>query len=174
MDDLDRLMELCPPPPSVTTPEGGARAFIVPDDYARLIATYGLGCFDEFLWLFAEGAGAPHLDLAEQTRLMREILQRKKNPQFHAVLEESGVSAADLIQWATTSGADSFFWLPAGSPETWKTIVVEAGVLSFSVVDRTATSILLGLLDGTLRMPELADDFPSDEIGFEPWLPGGR
>ncbi|MEV0152206.1 hypothetical protein AB0H57_00485 [Micromonospora sp. NPDC050686] len=140
----------------------------LPDDYVRLVATYGQGCFDDFLWVLSEGSGNPHLDLAEQTRTMREILGRKQNPGLHATLADHGVSATELIQWATTDGADSLLWLPVGPPGSWQTIVVEAGALSFSVLDQSTTAILFDLLRGALRLPQFPDDFPGDEPRFVP------
>jgi hypothetical protein len=71
-----------------------------------------------------------------------------------------------LIQWGGTDNADSLFWIPAGEPDRWSTLIVEAGQLSHLVVPGTVPDLLLGLLTGTLECPVFPEDFPSPSPEF--------
>src|SRR4051794_30299381 len=171
MDELDLLKRLCPPlvtPRTDTWRGNGPQRWAIPKDYAQLLESYGPGCFDDFLWIYGEGASNVHMDLRVNSEAMREIVQGKQNPGLHELLRSNAVAATDLIQWAGTDNADSFFWLTAGPPEQWKTLAVEAGFLTFTALPLHATSVIVNLLNGTLRLDFMPDDFPSPGAQFSP------
>jgi hypothetical protein len=101
---------------------------------------------------------------------MRQILLPKKNPAFHKVLEEYGGSAGEIVQWAGTDNADSLLWITGGEPDQWPTLAVEAGAVSFFVITKNATTILSELMDGSLRIEFMPDDFPSAGAGFSRFM----
>ncbi|MBC2908242.1 hypothetical protein [Streptomyces cupreus] len=130
--------------------------------------TYGAGCFDEFLWIFAQGASNGHLDIAEQTGQMRSLLRGKVVPGLGPVLEEYRAESGDLVQWGVTDNADLLAWIPAGDPDHWPTVIIQAGRLGAVVTARSSADTVLGLLTGALRVPFFPDDFPSERPSFSP------
>jgi hypothetical protein len=163
VEDLDRLTMLCPPGPVM----GLARSStLVPPSHRRLTDAYGTGCFDEFLWIYADGAANRNLDIAARTESTRSILRDKEIPEIREVLISYGLLPEDLVQWGGTDNADSLLWLPVGEPDDWPTIIVEAGQLSFVVVSGTSTTIVLSLLTRALVASPFPEDFPSDKPQF--------
>jgi hypothetical protein len=159
IDDLARLVALCPP----ARPLGLAESSMcIPPSHRALTDTYGTGCFDEFLWIYADGAENRHLDIASQTESVRSILREKKMPEIRTVLQTYGMTPEDLVQWGGTDNGDSLLWLPVGEPDQWPTIVIEAGQLSFTLLSGTSTAILLALLTRTATADAFPEDFPSD------------
>lgn len=166
MDDLARLVALCRPPEQVV---GLAKpSSVVPPSHRALTGTYGTGCFDEFLWIYADGAENHHLDIASRTESARSLLGGKSIPEIRAALHTFGVTPADLVQWGGTDNGDSLLWLPVGEPDQWPTIVVEAGQLSFTVLSGTSTAVLVGLLTRAATAEPFPEDFPSDFPDFSP------
>ncbi|MFB7652135.1 MULTISPECIES: hypothetical protein [unclassified Streptomyces] len=168
-EDLTRLKVLCPPP-SRPEPvrevqrEPGAQD--IPVSHRALITTYGIGCFDEFLWIFAQGAPNVHLDIAERTHQMRSTFQGKALRELSHVLDEYLAGPDDLIQWGATDSADVLAWIARGSPDAWPTVIIQAGQLKAVVSVGSSTSTVLDLLRGSLRIPFFPDDFPDRRPEF--------
>ncbi|MGW1216393.1 hypothetical protein ACWD5F_42860 [Streptomyces sp. NPDC002499] len=156
-EDLRRLTVLCPPP---------RKAGALPADHRELIDTYGTGCFDEFLWVFADGAANANLDVRNQTEKLRSIFQGKSLGPLRSVLEEHRAGPEDLIQWGVTDNADVLAWIAVGEPDTWPTVIVQAGQLGAVVSPEGSTTTLLRLLTGSLRVPFFPEDFPSGHPEF--------
>ncbi|MGW0596199.1 hypothetical protein ACWD11_03540 [Streptomyces sp. NPDC002776] len=129
-----------------------------------MTSTYGAGCFDEFLWIFAQSASNGYLDIAEQTGRMRALLQDRPLPVLDAYRAEPG----DLVQWGVTDNADLLAWIPEGDPEHWPTVIIQAGRLGAVVSARSSADLVLALLGGALRVPFFPDDFPSERPSFSP------
>lgn len=168
-DDINSLTALCPPPDEPTGPDAvrPVRAgAVVPRGHRELNGVYGVGCFDEFLWIYGCGAENERLDIGERSREMQDILRGKEITALRASLSEYGVGPEDLVQWGTTDNGDSLLWIPAGDPEQWPTVLIAAGQLSFVTSQRTSAGVLLDLLTGALRVSFFPEDFPSENPEF--------
>lgn len=123
---IDALVRLCLPPavapPAVDWAETErALGLPLPEDYKRLVETYGSGVFDETVWLLAPDAGRPDHDLLAQRRERDEILESlweigEERPEE---LEEPGTV---VVPWAYEEGSGAFlYWLvrPGSHPDTW-------------------------------------------------------
>ncbi|NGO48280.1 Tim17/Tim22/Tim23/Pmp24 domain-containing protein [Streptomyces ureilyticus] len=168
-DELLNLTVLCLPPSNLgpsrrERPERTVRR--IPGNHDDLIAAYGTGCFDEFLWIFANGAKNANLDISENTRTMQSILRGKEVPVLCEALSRHHASPEELIQWGITDNGDSMLWLPVGDAESWPTVVIQAGQLDFVISEKSSTGVVLGLLAGALRISFFPDDFPSDHPEF--------
>ncbi|MGP4046757.1 hypothetical protein [Streptomyces sp. 2A115] len=123
---------------------------------------YGAGCSDEFLWIFADSPENEYLDIDAATAQTRSALRHKHIPELRDALREFGSPPERLIQWGVTDNADVLLWVPAGDPEGWPTVVLQAGQLGFVVARRSSTGLVLDLLTGALRVPFFPEeDFPS-------------
>ncbi|WP_405731934.1 hypothetical protein OG607_34565 [Streptomyces sp. NBC_01537] len=129
---------------------------------------YGAGSFDDFLLVYALHFPNRHLDIDQNTRASAAFMAPKSVPALRRVLAEFGVLPENLVQWGGTDNADSFYWVPAGPPEDWPTIVVEAGQLDFMVLFKRSSEVVLQLLEGVLKCPFFPDDFPTARPEFIP------
>lgn len=173
MPELDSLRQLCPPP---AVPAGGTGPLRgpgrrMPEGHCELLSTYGVGSFDEFLWLYGDGVSNPHLDIWARSESTRSVLDGKPVPEVREALSPYGLTVRDLVQWGGTDNGDGLLWIPAGEPETWPTLILEARQRSLLVADKTSTSILFELLSGKLRTSAFPEDFPSSHPRFQPCTP---
>lgn len=162
-ETLSRLAILCSPPyrPDLAgATESGFGAVPVPTSHVRLIVTYGTGCFDEFLWVFAVGAPNAHLDIVERTRLMRAAFRGKVLHDLAHVPDDYRIVPDELVQWGGTDNADILAWVPKGEPDDWPTVIIQTGQLKAVFSSGSSTATVLGLLDGSLRVPFFPSDFP--------------
>ncbi|MGW7277361.1 hypothetical protein ACWGIV_03410 [Streptomyces sp. NPDC054844] len=168
-EDLTRLKQLCPPPPHpepVREMQRELGSQNIPANHRALITAYGIGCFDEFLWIFAQDAPNVQLDIAERTHQMHSDFQGKALREVGRVLDECLAGPDDLIQWGATDNADVLAWIAKGSPDAWPTVIIQAGQLRAVVSAGSSTSTVLDLLRGALRIPFFPDDFPDRRPEF--------
>ncbi|WP_413757469.1 hypothetical protein [Streptomyces sp. MMBL 11-3] len=171
MAELSALMSICPPPPDPPPLRTGRSASVgvrTPDGHSEMVKVYGTGCFDEFLWIFAEGAERENLDIAFRTAEAREIFRGKKMPLLREALSGLGCTPEELIQWGVTDNGDSLLWIPVGNPDDWSTVVLQAGQLDFSIFSKSSTGLIFDLLSGSLRLRIFPEDFPSPHPEFSP------
>ncbi|MGW0821527.1 hypothetical protein [Streptomyces sp. NPDC002845] len=138
----------------------------IPASYRELIRTYGTGCFDEFLWIFADGAPNSNLDIVDRTDQMRSIFRGKELSRLRGMLDKYHVSPEDLVQWGVTDNADVLAWITDGDPDSWPTVIIQAGQLDATVSPGSSTTTLLRLLTGSLHVPFFPHDFPSRHPEF--------
>ncbi|WP_151482638.1 hypothetical protein [Streptomyces albicerus] len=179
-DELLSLTSFCPPEAEAPArrdrgPRGVGRA-PVPESHLRLSHAYGAGCFDEFLWVFAGSSENEYLDIEAATAQTQSVLRSKQIPEVRYALREFEMVPERLIQWGVTDNADVLLWIPAGDPEDWPTVVLQAGQLDFVVARRSSTGLVLDLMTRALRIPFFPDDFPSSRPRFsaKPWGGGDR
>ncbi|MBW3362109.1 SMI1/KNR4 family protein [Streptomyces microflavus] len=168
MTDLKRLTSICPPPVrdarrDVSLQDGRGE---LPSNHRHLIETYGVGCFDEFLWIHGDSDENPHLDLWTQTGVARSILAEQAASPLRAQLATLGVTPESLVKWGTTDNGDWLLWVPTGRPDSWPTIILEVRQRDLLLVSRTSTGVILDLLTGQLTTPIFPEDFPSDHPDF--------
>lgn len=166
IEDLHRLIALCPSPPVPARPAAEAGRYAVPESHRELVGAYGVGCFDEFLWIYGSGAHNPHLDIDTATDGARAVLHDKRVPGIRNALKAYGLGPGDLVQWGGTDNGDTLLWVPAGPPEAWPTIAVAARQFDFAVLERSSTGIVLDVLTGAARIGFFPDDFPSSHPQF--------
>jgi hypothetical protein len=174
MRSVERLLAVCSPPeveereiPYVSD-RRNVTSITFPPSYLGLLSRYGPGRFDDFIAIFAPGCTNMYLDLLYWTRVSSEMLAGKEMPHIREALRPFGVDPGDLIQWAGTDNADSFFWVPSGEPDGWPTLIVEAGQLDFTIIRDDAPGTLHSLLVGDVRCRFFPDDFPDDSPEFVP------
>lgn len=165
------LTSLCPPPAD-SSPSGVGRSdpmnVGIPDGHRELVLTYGVGCFDEFLWIFSVDAENENLNIGSRTAVARDMLHGKEITALREALAEYQSAPEDLIQWGVTDSGDSLLWVPVGDSEGWPTVVLQAGQLDFAISPRSSTGLILDLLSGVFRVKFFPEDFPSPHPEFSP------
>ncbi|GAB2929727.1 hypothetical protein [Streptomyces mayteni] len=167
--DLPDLTTLCPPPATPVRPVLSGEQTVrptIPESHRALVDTYGVGCFDEFLWIYGLGAENPHQDIVAATDSMRAILRGMRIAEIREALRVYGLGPDELVQWGGTDNGDALLWVPVGDPGAWPTLIIETGQLDFALLEGSSTRIILDLLTGALRVRCFPEDFPSDEPEF--------
>lgn len=173
MTALDELTALVPPPGTVIpgrAPEVWAGGPL-PPDYVELVATYGCGVFDDFLWLLVPGMANRYLDLDHQTRGQVDALVSVRDggeDMPYDIDSDNG----HIVVWAMTDNGDAVCWRrdPGQAPADWTVVVNEGRGPEWNAFDGTATEFLLALLSGIpgLDRTVFPHDFPSDSPTFRP------
>ncbi|MEU9701688.1 hypothetical protein [Streptomyces sp. NPDC047981] len=158
MTELEALVRLCPPPaetPPVVDWASAERALGVtlPQDYKRLVETYGDGVFDETVWLLVPDSAYDDCDLHAQTAERDEILadlwgMGEERP---AALLEPGVR---VLPWAFEEGTGAFlYWLvrPGRHPDEWTVLYNEGRGPLWEHHDTGCVAFLRAVLTGTAR-----------------------
>jgi hypothetical protein len=167
MKDLELLMAACPPPDRVRSSGPGEKLVgtdRIPLDHRRLIGAYGVGCFDDFLWIYEEGAVNPFLDINLRTESARSGLSAPARGDFGDFLSSLSVTVDDLIQWGGTDNGDMLLWVPVGA--TWPVLAVGHRPLQYLMLPISSTRFIHDLLTRKLVTSIFPPDFPSDEVSF--------
>ncbi|MFF5055894.1 hypothetical protein ACFY1S_22200 [Micromonospora sp. NPDC000663] len=170
MHRLPELLVLCPPPTAVDRSHRAtvAEGVELPSSHRQMLAVYGAGCFDEFLWIYGEGVEREALSIEENTRAARSILSRGLPESLAEHLSGLDITPDQLVQWGGTDNGDLLLWIPTGPVDEWPTLVLEAGRLRFSIVSLESPSMIFELLTKSLKIPIFPPDFPSTNPQFSP------
>ena len=149
----------------------------IPTDYKNFVSQYGVGCIDEFLWVFNPFTRNEHLNLVRQMKVklealqvIREDLNRLRNEYHRAVLysipyplypEKDG-----LVPWAGTDNGDVMYLRFASGSLSGPVIVGDSGGEEWAEFDGSVTAFLTSLLSRRFRIDFFPDDFPSEEPVF--------
>jgi hypothetical protein len=135
----------------------------LPKDYQHLVDTYGLGCFDDFLWLLHPAALSPHLNLGRQIAIRRKALEEGQLPGEQPTPDE-------VIPWAYTDNGDVCYWkvIPVSDPNKWTILVNESRGPRWEEFEGSTTDWLAAVLSGRHRIRSFPSDFPSDHPHFRP------
>ncbi|MFD9302156.1 SMI1/KNR4 family protein [Streptomyces sp. NPDC060048] len=123
--DCDRLVQLVAPPAAPVDAHGdwalvetviGTR---LPDDYKRLVETYGWGEFCDFLYLRTPFGTSKHNGIEWQSAHSTESPEQDRERYPYPLHPAPGA----LLIWGTTMDADRMCWLTDGAPEKWPVVV---------------------------------------------------
>jgi hypothetical protein len=170
-DSLRDLLALCPPPSgglvgtslALVEEDLGCR---LPEDYHDLMAAYGPGCFDEFLWVFGCHPENRNLDIRNRTEKARRVFSRSASVNLNLLLTNHGATRQDVVSWGGTDNGDLCIWIAVGSPSQWPVVVVDAREDSYLMHRKTVSEFLLAILRGEIRSEIFPGDFPSETPEF--------
>ncbi|MBE2319373.1 hypothetical protein DVA67_025580 [Solirubrobacter sp. CPCC 204708] len=158
---LDRLKQhvapAASPVPSDVVIDTDGRTLALPPDYAELMAVYGPGAFDGYVFLLSVDNPRRLYDMVASTRESAEQMaghrERLANdwPPYPLWPAEGA-----LVKWATIANEHDLFWLTKGEPSHWPVVVLREDEQLHELVAMTATEFLVRLIEG----PE-----PSDLVG---------
>jgi SMI1-KNR4 cell-wall len=167
-DAVEELAKLVPPPPiPVEAPIDWPRAeqstgLRFPRDYRDLMDTYGVGCFDEFIWLLHPSLPDSYLELGRRMEVFREALRESQGT------EPDQPNPEELIPWAFTENGDVCYWIsvPRSEPDEWMVAVNESRGPAWDHFDKGAGNWLVSVLSGRRRLLIFPYDFPSQRPQF--------
>ena len=166
-DRLEHLVKLVPPPATTagsidwTAVEGGLGVRL-PNDYKLLIRTYGVGKFDDFIWVLHPTTPNNNLRLESQIQRCRWALKEVRG---------SFASPSEVTPWAITDNGDVCYWLNRGlsvDPDGWQIAVNESRGPDWEVADLSTTAWLEAVLSRRLTIRLFPADFPSTSPRFQP------
>lgn len=171
MDALKALIQIIPTP---TPPSYDGREsdwpviesileLRLPEDFKKLVAVYGTGCFLQFLYPLSPFAPFnTSLNLLSGATKQRLVAYRsgqdefpQYTPTFPTYPHESG-----LFPWGITVNGDTLFWLREGQPENWPTVVCDSKFTKeySERFDMTATEFLYRLFSGKIEPKAFPED----------------
>ncbi|MFD5413022.1 SMI1/KNR4 family protein [Streptomyces nojiriensis] len=125
MTGYDTLARLVTPPTVPVDARGdwtaveNAAGVRLPDDYKRLVGTYGWGEFCDFLYLRTPFGASEHNGIAWQ----RTYPPGSPDPDRERYPYPLHPAPGGLLIWGTTMDADRLCWLTGGEPEEWPVVV---------------------------------------------------
>jgi len=164
-DAFDRLLQLIPAPMSGSVPivwisVERRLGLSLPSDYKRIVETYGLGVFDDFIWILHPTTPNSNLRLDKQIERARWAL---------AEVSDTFARPNELTAWAITENGDTCYWLNrdhSDDPDHWQIAVNESRGPEWEVFDLSTSGWLEAVLSGRLRTPLFPEDFPSASPTF--------
>lgn len=140
----------------VMQPVGGA-----PAGFREFIAASGATCIGGFLWVLSPFADNPHLNLIQQTQLLRESLHELAAA-HDAFCPPRFIDADSLVCCGITDNGDHLCWLPKPDGGHFYIFLESRAPEFFEVNDVPDFQHLLAdLLSRRLRCPHWPDSFPS-------------
>jgi hypothetical protein len=137
--------------------------FRLPGDYRLLVDRYGVGAFDDFMWLLHRTTSTPHLRLDKQIKDSRGGLE---------YVNETFARPSELIALAITDNGDICYWLSRGrpgEPDSWPIAVNESRGSEWEQSDFSTIAWLEAVLSGRLKLRIFPEDFPSEKPTFKAW-----
>ena len=168
---IEALVALVPPPEQVPPRRQlseQAPAGRLPADFWSLVESYGVGSFDDFVWVLVPDAVNPHLNYdsrsTELLNALREVQRLGEEVPFDLTPGHE-----EILPWAFTDNGDVFYWITRDSdPARWTVAVNESRSDEWEEVQASCTDALVLLLSARQRVTFFPDDFPSREPRFVP------
>ncbi|MEQ4618504.1 MAG: SMI1/KNR4 family protein [Corticimicrobacter sp.] len=139
-----------------------------PDDYVAFIRSYGTGRIADFIAIFNPFTANEDINFFKQKTLILgdlESLNQEDPDYFKYPLypEENG-----LLPIGLTDNGDYLFWTVSNTRDsnTWGTAIIAARSPDVEYFDQNLTTLLFGILAGTLKPQSLPGSFPDGEVGF--------
>jgi hypothetical protein len=152
-------------PPAWWSAVEAALGTSLPSDYKALVTRFGEH-FGRGYHVFSPFASDDALNLHagadRASRILREKTARE-DPRQRRFPFRFYPQSGGLLSWGHDDADLLFFWLTAGEPEAWPTIVVDPGSLAYERFDLPVTGFLNSALYGRLHSRLL--------VGASPWPP---
>lgn len=168
---IEALVALVPPPERI--PSRGERserssAGQLPADYWSLVERYGVGSFDDFVWVLVPDAVNPHLNYDSRSTELLDAL-REVQRLGEEVPFDLTPGHEEILPWAFTDNGDVLYWITRDSvPERWTVVVNEGRSGEWEEIQASCTDALVLLLSARQRLTFFPHDFPSQEPRFVP------
>ncbi|BAW03480.1 conserved hypothetical protein [Nocardia seriolae] len=142
----------------------------LPEDYKRLVDTYGESEFSSIVRLSVPNATAPSLDLAGWIRDARERLENPDlPPECDHIPDGFTLDPQSLTAWGKLADGGYCLWHSTGAdPNAWPIVVGSKTHSRWGFYEGTATEFLKAMLTQTLPPQRLFDEFADmvDEFGI--------
>jgi hypothetical protein len=179
MSSLKYLMCLLPPPPEALESEDAVAwdrverslGTELPLDYKELLATYGSGAVDGFLWILNPFAKNHHLNLIHEGRAKLEALAALIHETVPYPLYPN---PNGLLPCAVTDNGDVMFWICSGHPSEWNLAINEGRGPRWREYKLSLTDFLIRLISRELIVDLFPNDFPSNQPVFIQYKVGSK
>lgn len=172
MNDLERLKDLCPPPPGHTPPTVNWHdieqnlGHPLPDDYKQLVETYGPGRFMDFVGVYQPDCPYIALDLVQQNRDVHTQLARHQE----IIRQPLPHPPQELQPAGVTENGDYLFWLKNDpqQPDSWTITVAGLKDDQWFHFDGNLTTFLIALSRQEIEASVFPDSLLQQSPSFTP------
>lgn len=148
----------------------------LPADYKAAIATYGSGCFGDFIIYFNPFSPSPHDNLLQQLAQYHEAerVHRLNFPdRIESIVAPFSLfpSANGLLPFGTTTNVgDTICWQVTGASHAWPLVLYNLRDGAYEVFHVSCTALLVGVFSKMIMPRLFPDDIPgADAITFDAW-----
>ncbi|MBB4986476.1 MULTISPECIES: Lsr2 family DNA-binding protein [Streptomyces] len=174
MTSIDRLTDLCPPPPAAPSTDWSsterALGMPLPTDYKQIADAYGPGAFCGFLHLYHPHAPTRWTSLTgPMPATIRTQLHHDRDSGTHPVPHDP----RHLFAMGVTDNGEYLFWITesAGAPEKWTIAANEARGPQWYTYGGGLADFLTALLSGRETVPLFPDSLLTQGVFFTPTAP---
>ncbi|MGW1117414.1 Lsr2 family DNA-binding protein [Streptomyces tanashiensis] len=177
MTSIDRLISLCPPPPTAPATDWLAveqsLGMPLPADYKQISDTYGPGTFCGFLHLYHPHAHTPWTSL---TGPMPSTIRAQLQTGHEQGAPPLPADPQDLFPMAVTDNGEHLFWVtrPAGSPDEWTLAANQARSFQWYTYDGNLARFLTAVLSGQETVPVFPGSLLDHGAFFTPLAPAAN
>lgn len=148
---INQLITILPPPSRRTFDHAAWAAFEtkeklrLPKDFQELIAIYGAGQIDEFLWGLNPFSTNRNLNF-DKSRYFQEAYAAMQQ-EFRSDYPRPFYPAkGSFFPWAVTDNGETFVWLVDGEPDAWKVAIHSSDQGEEECYDSGCVELLLNIL----------------------------
>jgi hypothetical protein len=144
-----------------------------PADYKECIDVFGIGTFNDFLYLASPFSPNPYLNVSGRLRALHESerLMKLNFPEApDSVVHPFSLhpESPGLIPWGFTDNGDDLFWHTLGEPDVWPVVVYSGRSGTYESHPMTMTLFLSSILSGRLQVSFFPEDFLMEPPAFSP------
>lgn len=141
----------------------------LPEEYKEIVATYGTGSFDGFLWILTPFSRNKHLNLLDRLPVAREayasMLPLPTEYQRFPFFPQPG----GLLPFGVSDNGDTLYWQTGAGGQQWPIVVGAARDPAYEIFDEPLGAFLGNILSGRQIVKLFPSDFPSKKPGFSPF-----
>lgn len=163
------------PPPQQAAETGSQQAWAaanarigirVPNDYAKLIDTYGSGEINGFLTVFNPFSANPNVQLAAQVAVVLSALRELKAQFPDKYRYPLHFEPGGFLPWGQSIDGDLYGWLTTGLQGHWRTLVFPRHSPGAEEFPLSFGDFLHGILTGKVASLTLPPDFLANGVTF--------
>lgn len=140
-------------------------SIIFPKDYKTFIDLYGVGGFNEFLWILSPFCDNENLNSIEKFKLTQEAYNCMKNEFPEQFLYKFYNGKEGLFPWGITENGDELFW--NYKKDTIEIVIFEARYISCVRYSMGTEEFLCKLLNKEIVCSIFPDDFVLESNYYE-------
>lgn len=133
-----------------------------PIDYKGFVDDYGVGCIDNFLWIYTPYSNNENFNLLKQVEVINNAYLEMKEEFPEVFLFDVFPKKGGLLPFGGTENGDVLYWLTNEDNKHWSIIVYDDRHSEYVEYNKSFTDFLYELLTKKLVCPIFPEGFPKE------------